>query len=1495
MIPQNQKSPIVHSSHGRITLASSHVVNVLGTCHVTVRLVHGKYRLPVTVLEKCSFPMILGETYLRSKGIVLDYAAKHFQVTKCKVRTRQITVVPANSEAIIWAKIPRVMPVGVQGFCSNCSHILQCNLLTCKSLVTVNTTHLVPIKLLNPTNVPVTLCRNQIVAQFCMLNNTDKISPSPSTQAKSPPAQPTVCSVHGVPIPEPCSPNVGHQNSDEPVNGNTQEFLKHFDLSDTELSTEQKEALSHVLLANKDLFVTQHSTELGVTDMVQHRIHLKPNAAPKHQRPYRLPPDKREVLRHQLEELLKQGVIVPVDETEELPITSPIVLVSKRGKPNASVTAGSREASLSMYRFCCDFRFLNTQTQDFNYAIPDLQELTESFSHRKPNYISLFDLSSGFFQMKIAPESTKYTAFNTCFGTYKFQRLPQGLKTAPASFQMLMDKVLHGLSFQSILCYLDDCVLYSETFEQHLSDLSTVFDRFRRAGLRLNAKKCAFARSRCIFLGHEISADGISPPADRVKAILDYPAPRDAKETRRLMGLLNWFRKYIPSFSALAAPINKLLKRDIPFHWGADQDQALGELKSRLANSEVLAFPDFSLPFHLAVDTSSKGIGYMLYQVHPVTDSQGHESDKQQPRVIRFGSKTLTKWQSAYGPTKLELLGVVTSILDCASYLRGSKFVVECDHQALKPLFQNKLKGAIYERWLAILQQFNFEIRYKPAAEMVVPDALSRCCPLSHAQGPNSPVSSPEEDDRFFPYVSETVGQITFPVEDLPQSAETRPVVSSAQVQNDLIPPNVCRMARPHVDLHDEYDADTEAPFEYSLRRKRSKPKQSHKSRVLCSLDSAASGADSNAAITLPHSLDSPVTDTPLSMPQSSLPSLQGVSESSPEVSTAVSSDAAPSNSQAVDSSAIPPPDSLQDQIEAMALFDQSDISPGELAKLQQSDPTLRPLIVYLTDKTLPPSQKEARKLLLESADYHLLAGLLFHSRIARSKRTKQLGHYQLVIPQVMIKTVLQLYHDSPLGGHCGIQATLDRVREHYFFHSLASHVTKYVQSCPDCQKRKITQVHTKAGIVAYPSPSGPFQVWEVDLYGKLPPTPQGNSFILTAVDMFSKYVVAIPIANKDALTVATALFHLFCTYGVCHTLISDQGSEFTSKVTAELCRLLGISQQFTPSFVHHCLGACERTHATLATKLTPFMDNSKRNWQDVLPAVLFAMNSAVNTTLGYSPHEMVFGSRPMFPLSYPPVRLDTVPVSAHAFMQDKMALIAQISAHARSNLEKSQIRMIDRVNKDSHPLPLQVGDYVYLHQAPKGAGHKLQYMYKGPYVVSRLQSSHMVQLRNPESDKPLQNLVHINRLKMAYVRCPNPLPYFPDTVLTHIPPTADSDPSDSLPTAVPETADKPCTSHPPPLPPPLSPPAATSSRPQRTRKPPVRYGQPVPLDSTGSESPVYHHIKRVLAQRTGNSGTTEYLVHISGEPAQNAIWVPLSSLDAKAKQSVRVKPPPSV
>lgn len=265
---------------------------------------------------------------------------------------------------------------------------------------------------------------------------------------------------------------------------------------------------------------------------------------------------------------------------------------------------------------------------------------------------------------------------------------------------------------------------------------------------------------------------------------------------------------------------------------------------------------------------------------------------------------------------------------------------------------------------------------------------------------------------------------------------------------------------------------------------------------------------------------------------------------------------------------------------------------------------------------------------------------------------------------------------------------------------------------------------------------------------------------MFTAVDMFSKYLWVMPIKNSDALTVGLALYYMVTTFGVCNTLVSDNGSEFIAKAAKETCRLLQVQQNFTPSFVHKCLGACERTHRVLAEKLTPYMNRAKNNWESLLPSIIFAMNAAVNRMSGYSPFEVVFGQRPTFPLAGVPVDMSTIPASISTYVEDLQRRLEVVRSHMKDAVLLNQDKMVAQQlgnNKET----VQTGDYVYLQQTPTGAGHKLQNIYSDVLVVKEKLSEHLATLSDPTTGKVGTRPVHLDRLKPAHIRAPTPSNYF--------------------------------------------------------------------------------------------------------------------------------------
>ncbi|CAC5414042.1 unnamed protein product [Mytilus coruscus] len=201
---------------------------------------------------------------------------------------------------------------------------------------------------------------------------------------------------------------------------------------------------------------------------------------------------------------------------------------------------------------------------------------------------------------------------------------------------------------------------------------------------------------------------------------------------------------------------------------------------------------------------------------------------------------------------------------------------------------------------------------------------------------------------------------------------------------------------------------------------------------------------------------------------------------------------------------------------------DQSiDFKRENIKHLQRIDETLLPIILYLENGILPKLQKEARRLLLKAPDYSMIDDLLFRSRVAKSKRTQRMGEFQLVIPKQLIPKIFEIYHQTPLAGHMGIQQTVDNISQQFYFQNLPSTVSSYVRSCHDCQERKMTKAHTKSEIISFRTPTELFQTWQVDLFGPLPITQKGNAYVFTAVDMFSKLLFCVPLLNSHSVTMS--------------------------------------------------------------------------------------------------------------------------------------------------------------------------------------------------------------------------------------------------------------------------------------------------------------------------------------------------------------------------------------
>ena len=297
--------------------------------------------------------------------------------------------------------------------------------------------------------------------------------------------------------------------------------------------------------------------------------------------------------------------------------------------------------------FCVDFCHLNEATIKDAHPLPRIDDLLNALHGAL--WFSTLDLKSWYWQVPIMEWDKEKTAFCTSSGQlYEFNQVPFGLCNAPATVSRLMDRVLSGPHWETCLFYLDDIIVFSSTWEEHLAWLRQVFERLRHTDLKLGAEKCAFAVKEVSYLGQRVTEEGLLPDSALLAAIWEIPPPKTATEVRSFFGLAEYYRRYVKNFAAIAGPLHALTRKDSVFHWSADCQAAFDRLKMLLTTSPITAFPDFNQAFRLYTDASTAGLGAIVAQVR-----DGKE------RIICCASRSLNQAEKAYPATKLECLAIV--------------------------------------------------------------------------------------------------------------------------------------------------------------------------------------------------------------------------------------------------------------------------------------------------------------------------------------------------------------------------------------------------------------------------------------------------------------------------------------------------------------------------------------------------------------------------------------------------------------------------------------------------------------------------------------------------------------------------------------------------------------------------------------------------------------------------------------------------------------------
>jgi hypothetical protein len=396
---------------------------------------------------------------------------------------------------------------------------------------------------------------------------------------------------------------------------------------DKNLTEDQKEKL-RALVAEYEHIFSKSDNDLGFHNKTKLHIDTGTNR-PIKSNPYKIPYAMQDEVKKMIDEMLANGII----SKSKSPWSSPIVIVKKRDGSN---------------RFCIDYRKLNLLTTKDNYPVPLIEETLNSL--KDSNFFTSLDLASGYWQIALDEETKEKTAFISKEGLFEFERMPFGLSNAVSCFQRTMETVLQGL--RNIKVYLDDILIHSKNFAEHLVHLKEVFMRLEEANLKLKPSKCVFAQTETKYLGFDINGEGIKPSSDRIITLLNYPAPSTAKQVKRFLGMASYYRRWIYHFSTIAEPINMLLKKGVKFKWSDECARNFKLIINSLTNPPLLIYPDFNEKFILETDASNVGLGAVLAQ----KDRTGLN------RPIGYASRMLKGAEKNYSATEIECLAIVWAV-----------------------------------------------------------------------------------------------------------------------------------------------------------------------------------------------------------------------------------------------------------------------------------------------------------------------------------------------------------------------------------------------------------------------------------------------------------------------------------------------------------------------------------------------------------------------------------------------------------------------------------------------------------------------------------------------------------------------------------------------------------------------------------------------------------------------------------------------------------------
>ncbi|GBG70945.1 hypothetical protein CBR_g8246 [Chara braunii] len=478
----------------------------------------------------------------------------------------------------------------------------------------------------------------------------------------------------------------------------------HYELHVSNYVLDEIHKLIADILAEYQRAISTKDTHIGLSLVIQYEIQTGTHP-PIHFKPYRYLLVERRTALEWIREFEANGWIEPATG----PWSFLVVLVPKK---NGSI------------RICIDYRKLNDITMKDVHPLPRIDDLLDAIECA--NYFSKFNIRHGFHHILVKEEDRPKTTFVLFEGTWQWVRCPMGICNAPATFQRAMNMIFQnfvnktrltqGMVNFCVIVYMNDILVYSESFHGHAQHIEWILGALRDAGFKIALEKSEFFLSKISFLGYVVTRGGLRPDSRKVAAVRDTPTPTSMMQVRAFLGLASYYRQFIKDFAAIARPLTNLLQKDQPLRWDAESEQAFATLKEALATAPILIRPDPEKQFVLITDWQPEAISAILVQ----KGKDGRE------HVMEYVSKTVPNERRNDPETQGECYVVVWGIQHFHPYLYGQKFLLVTDHEPMLALKRLTNYTSLIGRWAVRLQEHDFDIVHRKTERHGNVDGLTR-------------------------------------------------------------------------------------------------------------------------------------------------------------------------------------------------------------------------------------------------------------------------------------------------------------------------------------------------------------------------------------------------------------------------------------------------------------------------------------------------------------------------------------------------------------------------------------------------------------------------------------------------------------------------------------------------------------------------------------------------------------------------------------------------